>query len=168
MRGTLTAFKSNAILPGFSESDAYWPAVWEAVQYAMPDAAQERPNMAAIAEFLESSDAKVIAKKQQAAATAEAASGAAAEAARKSAYAQTDEAKRIAAVAEIHRCRATIAQARRAIAQDERIAQVSGYVNVVVREQAGVATVSCEDQITAQWAIYKAHGGAAASPVALQ
>jgi hypothetical protein len=36
-------------------------------------------------------------------------------------------------------------QARKAIAQDERVAKISGYENKLLREQAAISIVQCED-----------------------
>lgn len=46
-------------------------------------------------------------------------------------------------------CKLTIAQARKAIAQDERVAKISGYENKLLREQAAISIVQCEDLLAA-------------------
>lgn len=46
---------------------------------------------------------------------------------------------------QIEQCKVTIVQARKAIAQDERVAKISGYENKLLREQAAISIVQCED-----------------------
>lgn len=63
------------------------------------------------------------------------------------AYLDSDEYKRSQAEAAIASCRQAITAARRAIKQDERVAQISGYENKLLKEQAAVTIVQCEDVI---------------------
>ncbi len=51
------------------------------------------------------------------------------------------------AVARVDGCRKQIAVARAAIAKDERVAQISGYENKLLRESAAQTIVNCQDTI---------------------
>ncbi|AJW97858.1 hypothetical protein BM43_3175 [Burkholderia gladioli] len=51
------------------------------------------------------------------------------------------------AVARVDGCRKQIAIARAAIAKDERVAQISGYENKLLRESAAQTIVNCQDTI---------------------
>lgn len=50
----------------------------------------------------------------------------------------------------VSQCEATISQAKHAIAQDDRVAHISGYENKMVREQAAIAIVQCQDFLANQ------------------
>lgn len=78
-----------------------------------------------------------------------AASNAAAESAAKkrAAYEVSPEYKRAQLRLSATQCQKTIANARAAIARDERVAAISGYENKLVREQAASMIVDCEDVI---------------------
>ncbi|MGS1071686.1 hypothetical protein [Burkholderia glumae] len=51
------------------------------------------------------------------------------------------------AVARVNGCKKQIAIARAAIAKDERVAQISGYENKLLRESAAQTIVNCQDTI---------------------
>ncbi|WP_186113902.1 hypothetical protein [Burkholderia gladioli] len=67
------------------------------------------------------------------------------------AYLASPEYKRKQAAARVTNCRKQISMARAALAHDERVAQISGYENKLLRESAAQTIVNCQDTI--------AHGG---------
>lgn len=51
------------------------------------------------------------------------------------------------ATAQVASCKVAIDRAKSAIAQDDRVAQISGYQNKLVREGAATTVVYCEEVI---------------------
>ncbi|HDR9756487.1 TPA: hypothetical protein ACK3Q6_001635 [Burkholderia cepacia] len=62
-------------------------------------------------------------------------------------YANSPAGKAAAAKEAVAQCRRTIANAQHALAQDRRIAAVSGTTDLLLRRQAGTAIVNCQDVI---------------------
>lgn len=115
--------------------DAAWRAFGSALQAAPPDSAQAAAYLAAV-------DTQAA---QQAAAKADAAQRAQAQ----QAYLNSPEYKRAQLREDAAKCQKTIAWARRVIAQDDRVAAISGYHNVNDRQSAAIAIVECQEKITA-------------------
>lgn len=61
------------------------------------------------------------------------------------AYMKSDDYKRAQNAAAVESCRKATSYARRLIADDDRVARISGYQNKIVREQAAMMIVRCED-----------------------
>ncbi|CAE6811040.1 hypothetical protein R69746_05620 [Paraburkholderia aspalathi] len=142
--GTASVFKQNLSRAGLSETGMYRKRFWEAVGAQLPDVISGSQEEA---RFLANADAKYIEQKQREKQLAE--QKAAAESARQTdeAYRASPQYKRAMAAKQVDSCRKTIAYAQRMIAQDDRVAQISGYENKLLREQAAVTIVNCQDVI---------------------
>lgn len=62
-------------------------------------------------------------------------------------YENSPAGKKAAAARAVADCRRTISNAQHAIALDERAAKISGYENALLRQQAGITIVNCQDVI---------------------
>lgn len=119
--------------------DAAWRVFGSALQAAAPDSAQTAAYLAVV--------------DTQAAQQAEAKADAAKRAQAQQAYLNSPEYKRGQLRDDATKCQKTIAWAQRVIAQDDRVAAISGYHNINDRQSAAIAIVECQDKIRAARAI---------------
>jgi len=142
--GTASVFKQNLFRTGLTETDMYRQRFWEAVGANLPDVVSGSPEED---RFLADADARYTEQQQRK--EREEQKKAAAEAAKQAdeAYRASPQYKAATATRQVESCRNTISRARKMIAQDERVAQISGYENKLLREQAAVAIVNCQDLI---------------------
>jgi len=75
------------------------------------------------------------------------------------AYENSDEGHAEAARNAIEACQEEIRDARQQIADDDRIAKISGVRNLTLRHAAGQRIVSCQDDMKVYWQQYKQFGG---------
>lgn len=158
--GTATVYKTKLLGGALTETESYNLSFWKAVEQVLPDALT---GTEVESRFLRESNARITQENAEKERKEEAAARAASQAAARAAYMNSNAYKVDAAADAIKACQQTITNARKAIAQDERVARISGYENKLLREQAGVAIVNCEDAMQQQWTKYKRHGGKAAS-----
>ncbi|MBB5444619.1 MULTISPECIES: hypothetical protein [unclassified Paraburkholderia] len=150
-RATATIYKTGFAGVGVTPTSLYnkpfWAFVSEEIPLAFPGSTEE-------SDFLARMDAQIAAEKAAADRKATIAAeheqqrmAAAAQAASEAAYRATPQYARDQARQAVANCRADIARARAAIAKDDRIAQISGYQNAILRRQAAAIIVNCEDTI---------------------
>lgn len=142
--GTASVFKQNFFRTGLTDTQLYNRQFWEAVEFSLTDVLSGSPEEA---RFLADADEKFLEQqhRKEQAAQQKAAAEAAMQA--EEVYRASPKYKVEMAARQVESCRDTIARARRAIAQDERVANISGYENKLLREQAALAIVNCQDLI---------------------
>ncbi|EON13428.1 hypothetical protein [Pandoraea sp. SD6-2] len=138
-------YKTGFAGVGMTQTDQYDKVFWDSV--ASDGIGFAAPDSQDVSKFVALMDQRIAAA--QAAAANKAREAAAAEDKRKA-----EEAYRAspAFAAEQRRrsvesCKRTIASARQAIARDDKVARISGYENKVLREQAAIAIVNCQEFI---------------------
>lgn len=139
---TVERYKTKLLTGDFSPTDRFENSVWEYL--ADSGIASTKPGTAAEKNYLAQQEAHLEQKKAREDAVHE--RDAKIQAQRD--YEQSPAGKEAAAKQAVAGCRRTIDVATRAIEQDKRVAQISGYVNASVREQAATAIVQCQDVIS--------------------
>lgn len=144
-------FKTGFARIGWTQTNLYYSQFWDSMKGILNF---HLPNSDVTNRYLASMDDQIATEKaaaarkaalnaeredQRAAATAAAASEAA--------YRATPQYARDQAQKAVDQCRSDMARARAAIAKDDRIAQISGYQNAILRRKAASIIVSCEDTI---------------------
>lgn len=143
-QGAAKLFKTGFAGVGMTTTDLYDRPFWEQVSAFMPFDLPGAPGEQA---FLAKMDDQ-IASDRKAKELRDAAARAAADAAASDArYRASPEFAAAQARERVASCKAAIVRAKSAIAQDDRVAQISGYQNKLVREGAAVTIVNCEDVI---------------------
>lgn len=120
--------------------DKLWAVVGASVSYA-PDHSETANS------FVERLDRQIASEKE---AESKKAAVTAAEKKKRddeAAYLSSPEYKRKQAIARVTNCRNQISMAQAALAHDERVAQISGYENKLLRESAAQTIVNCQDTI---------------------
>lgn len=118
----------------------FWREVGRTVPIASAGSEKERA-------FAADMDRQVEAARDEAKREEDARRDEAAKEAAKAAHRASPEYKRAQAKNAVDACKRQIAYARFLIARDDRIARISGYENVRLRESAAAAIVQCEDTI---------------------
>ena len=134
-------FKTGIFSRDFSPTDRFEEDALELIHAAGLPLADEESDLAK--NYLERADAKAMA---DAARKADASARQKQEQERQE-YAASPVGKAAAAKEAVEQCRRTIANAQHALAQDRRIAAVSGTTDLLLRRQAGSAIVNCQDVI---------------------
>ncbi|CAB3783126.1 hypothetical protein LMG28688_01584 [Paraburkholderia caffeinitolerans] len=138
---TTERFKTGVFDRGFSPTDRFENAVWSFVSSnGLPVNDSES---AATASFLSINDSRLQQKIAREAAENERMAKIQAQ----RDYEDSPAGKKAAADRAVVDCRRTISNAQYAIEQDKRAANISGYENKLLRYQAGVAIVNCQDVI---------------------
>lgn len=138
---TTERFKTGIFQREFAPTERFEKAIWTFIEDSgLPLGSSEDEKTAS---FIAENDAAL--QRRQASRAAEEERRAKAQAALD--YENSPAGKKEAAGRVVDSCRRTISNARRAIAQDERAAEISGYENKAMRYEAGVAIVNCEDAI---------------------
>ena len=138
---TAERFKKDFLGTGFSPTDRFERSVW----IYMMNAGVSSADIGSQTEqdYLSQGD-EALAERQR---REQAAQDAQQKAQARRDYEASPDGRKAAASQAVASCKRTIEQAQTAIAQDKRAAEISGYANKLLRYQAGVAIVNCQDAI---------------------
>ncbi|AIO44483.1 putative lipoprotein [Burkholderia cepacia] len=123
---------------------SYYDEVWSAVGARLPYASE---RSAETGRFVERLDDQMAAAKREELKKEAAAAAEKKRQADDAAYKASPAYKKAQADKRVANCRNQIALARAAIVRDERVAQISGYENKLLRESAAQTIVNCQDTI---------------------
>jgi len=144
-------FKSGFARIGWTKTDLYYTQFWESIKgtlnFHLPNSNVTNRYLASMDEQISRERAAADRKVALNAAREEQHAAAAAMAASEAAYRATPQYAKDQARKAVEQCRSDMARARAAIAKDDRIAQIAGYQNALLRRQAAAIIVNCEDTI---------------------
>lgn len=144
-------FKTGFARIGWTRTDLYYSQFWDSIKgklnFHLPDSDVTNRYLASMDQQIEAQKAADDRKAALSGAREEQRSAAAAAAASEAAYRSTPQYAQEQARKSVENCRSDIARARAAIARDDRVAQISGYQNALLRRQAAFIIVNCEDTI---------------------
>jgi hypothetical protein len=144
-------FKTGFARIGWTQTDLYYSKFWDSMKgtlnFHLPNSDVTNRYLAGMDEQISAEKAAADRKAALNAAREEQRAVAAATAASEAAYQATPQYARDQAKRAVEQCRSDISRARAAIAKDDRIAQISGYQNALLRRQAASIIVNCEDTI---------------------
>lgn len=137
-------FKTGFARIGMTRTELYYTQFWDAVRSEL---SFNLPDAEATGRYLSDMDTRIAAEREAAEKRDRSAQLAAARAASEAAYRASPQYAKDTAARAVEACRANIARARAAIAKDDRVAQISGYQNALLRQQAATIIVNCQDTI---------------------
>ncbi|MCP1650095.1 hypothetical protein [Pseudomonas nitroreducens] len=153
---TATGYSTLSISPEKKEFERFIGSMWVNVQVPMNI---HRPGEEVTASFLYRNDANAPQINAELQRKAELEARNAKLQADQQAYDNSDEGRAEAARNAIVACQEEIQDAKQQIADDDRIAKVSGVRNLSVRHEAGQRIINCQDDMKVYWKEYKQFGG---------